>query len=71
MDNKTINKADNKIRMSINNMDVFYGIGANKKQALHDINLDIVKNKVTSLIGSSGCGKSTFLRCLNRMNDYV
>jgi len=46
---------------------VFYG----DKQALYEVNLDIVQNKVTALIGPSGCGKSTFLRCLNRMNDTI
>ena len=42
-----------------------------EKQALFDVNLDILKNQVTALIGPSGCGKSTFLRCLNRMNDTI
>lgn len=41
------------------------------KQALFDINLNILKNKVTALIGSSGCGKSTLLRAINRMNDLI
>jgi phosphate transport system ATP-binding protein len=40
-------------------------------QALHDINLDIHRNKITAFIGPSGCGKSTFLRTLNRMNEIV
>ena len=48
-------------------VNVFYG----DKQALFDINMDIPERQVTALIGSSGCGKSTFLRCLNRMNDVI
>ena len=40
-------------------------------QALHDINLDIQKRRVTAFIGPSGCGKSSLLRCFNRMNDLV
>jgi polar amino acid transport system substrate-binding protein len=32
---------------------------------LRDINLDIHKGEVISIIGPSGTGKSTFLRCLN------
>ncbi|WP_145103529.1 phosphate ABC transporter ATP-binding protein PstB [Rosistilla carotiformis] len=40
-------------------------------QALHDITLEIPKNRVTAFIGPSGCGKSTFLRWINRMNDTV
>ena len=40
-------------------------------QAVHNINMDIAKNRVTAFIGPSGCGKSTFLRWINRMNDLV
>lgn len=54
-------------KMTARDVNVFYG----DKQALHDINLDILENQVTALIGPSGCGKSTFLRCLNRMNDTI
>lgn len=39
--------------------------------ALRNISMDVYKNKITALIGASGCGKSTFLRCLNRMNDLI
>jgi len=46
---------------------VFYG----DKQALFDVDIDVVDKQVTALIGPSGCGKSTFLRCLNRMNDVI
>ena len=49
------------------NLNLFYG----KKQALFDINMQIEQNKITALIGASGCGKSTFLRCFNRMNDKI
>jgi polar amino acid transport system substrate-binding protein len=34
-------------------------------EVLRDINLDIHKGEVISVIGPSGTGKSTFLRCLN------
>ena len=40
-------------------------------QAIHELDLDIYRQRVTALIGPSGCGKSTFLRTLNRMNDFV
>lgn len=39
--------------------------------ALHDISLDIGRKMITALIGPSGCGKSSYLRCLNRMNDFI
>ena len=56
-----------KTKIIVKDLNLSYG----KKQALHNINLEIDKNKVTALIGPSGCGKSTFLRCLNRMNDLI
>ncbi len=55
------------IKVSIKNLNLYYG----QKQALKDISMDIYENKITALIGASGCGKSTFLRCLNRMNDLI
>lgn len=54
-------------KMTARDVNVFYG----EKQALFDVNLDILENHITALIGPSGCGKSTFLRCMNRMNDVV
>jgi phosphate transport system ATP-binding protein len=41
------------------------------KQALFDVDLNILEKSVLALIGPSGCGKSTFLRLLNRMNDLI
>ena len=40
-------------------------------QALKNINIRFPANTVTALIGTSGCGKSTFLKTLNRMNDLI
>lgn len=48
-------------------LEVFYG----DKQALFKGSLQFPKHRITALIGASGSGKSTFLRCLNRMNDRV
>ena len=45
----------------------FYG----SFQAIRDMSLTIVPNRITALIGPSGSGKSTILRWLNRMNDLV
>jgi len=39
--------------------------------AVQDVSVTIEPNKVTALIGSSGCGKTTFLRSLNRMHELT
>ncbi|MDR1873779.1 MAG: phosphate ABC transporter ATP-binding protein PstB [Synergistaceae bacterium] len=38
---------------------------------LKGISFDISRHTVTALIGPSGCGKSSYIRCLNRMNDFI
>ena len=53
--------------IKVENLNLFYG----EKQALHGVNMEMAKKKVTAYIGPSGCGKSTLLRCINRMNDLV
>jgi len=60
--------ANEDISLSVENLNLFY---EGHKQALHNISLDIPKQRVTAFIGPSGCGKSTLLRCFNRMNDLV
>ena len=41
------------------------------KQVLFNVSLALPEFQTTALIGPSGSGKSSFLRCLNRMNDIV
>ena len=36
---------------------------------LKDVNAIVNKNDVISIIGPSGTGKSTLLRCINRLED--
>jgi len=55
------------VKLTLNQVNFFYG----DRQALFNIDIEIVKNQVTSFIGPSGCGKSTLLRCLNRLNDLI
>lgn len=55
------------VKVKVDKLNLWYGAN----QALHDISIDLYNNKITALIGASGCGKSTFLRSLNRMNDLV
>ena len=46
-------------------------LGFGAKTVLDQVNLDFPARAVTSLLGPTGSGKSTFLRTLNRMNDKV
>ncbi len=41
----------------------------NRKVVLNDISIRVPKNRITALIGQSGCGKTTLLNSFNRMND--
>ena len=42
-----------------------------RNQALHNISMELPERMVTAFIGPTGCGKTTFLRTLNRMNDVI
>lgn len=49
------------------NFSFFYGA----TQALKQIELQIGKNQLLTIMGPSGSGKTTFLRALNRLNDLI
>ena len=54
-------------KICVRDLNLYYGTN----HALKNINMDIPAGAVTAFIGASGCGKSTFLKTLNRMNDLV
>lgn len=54
-----------KVVLSAKNVIKNYG----ELEVLKGINLDIHQGEVVVIIGASGCGKSTFLRCLNALED--
>jgi phosphate transport system ATP-binding protein len=54
-------------KISIRNLSFQYGAD----RALSDVTLDIPANQITVLFGPSHAGKSTLLRCLNRLNDLI
>ncbi len=41
------------------------------KHIVSEVSVGFPRGTITALIGPTGCGKSTFLRTLNRMNDRV
>ena len=53
--------------ISANNITLRIG----KKALFEDVNIKFTEGNCYGLIGANGAGKSTFLKCLNRMNDLV
>lgn len=54
-------------KISARGVQVYYG----NTHAIKDVGVEIADKTVTAFIGPSACGKSTFLRCINRMNDTI
>jgi len=44
---------------------------ADGTESLRDISMDVPENAITVLFGPAGGGKSTLLRCINRLNDLT
>lgn len=44
-------------------------IAINGQMIFSDVTTEFKRNTITTLVGRSGCGKTTFLRCLNRLID--
>jgi phosphate transport system ATP-binding protein len=63
MDAKVQNMTPTQPKLSVRNLNFYYG----KFHALKNINMELPEKKVTAFIGPSGCGKSTLLRTFNRM----
>jgi phosphate transport system ATP-binding protein len=59
--------ASTAVAFEISDLNLYYG----SFLAVADVSMSIQRNRVTALIGASGCGKSTFLRSLNRMHELV
>jgi phosphate transport system ATP-binding protein len=58
---------DRAVAIEVSQLNLYYGAF----HAVKDVTMTIEANAVTALIGSSGCGKSTVLRSLNRMHEVV
>jgi phosphate transport system ATP-binding protein len=54
-------------RFQVKDVDLYYG----DFKAVEGVTMTIEPNRVTALIGSSGCGKTTMLRSLNRMHELT
>ena len=54
-------------KISVRDLNLYYG----DNHALKNVNMNIRENAITAFIGPAGCGKTTFLKTLNRMNDLI
>ncbi len=63
----TPHEAANNPIIESRDLSLYYG----KSPAIKHITMGIEADSITAIIGPPGCGKSTFLRCLNRMNDLI
>ncbi|RJR15072.1 phosphate ABC transporter ATP-binding protein [Candidatus Microgenomates bacterium] len=58
--------------IELQNVSVSYDLGSHRQSlAVANVSLPIYHGKITAFIGPSSCGKSTILRCMNRMNDLI
>ncbi|MFZ5819607.1 MAG: phosphate ABC transporter ATP-binding protein [Chloroflexota bacterium] len=55
-------------KIVVESLSLQYADGA---ESLRDVNLRIREHAITALFGPAGGGKSTLLRCLNRLNDLA
>ncbi|MEO6121520.1 MAG: ATP-binding cassette domain-containing protein, partial [Acidimicrobiales bacterium] len=55
-------RAEAEVVLDVDRLSVYYGAF----RAVRDVDLDIRRGEITAFIGTSGCGKSTVLRCFNR-----
>ncbi len=64
----TIDKGESRRMIEFKNV---YKTYPNGFTALKDVNLQIEQGEFVAIIGLSGAGKSTILRCINRMHDVT
>ncbi|MDP3980734.1 MAG: phosphate ABC transporter ATP-binding protein [Chlamydiota bacterium] len=55
----------NKIKFSIESLNVYF----DKVQAIKNLCLEVYNNEILGIIGPANSGKTSFLRCLNRLNE--
>jgi len=62
------NPADpaNRVKLEVRDVAIRYGSSI----AISEINLEVRKNEIFGIIGPSNAGKTSFLKAINRMNDF-
>ena len=57
--------------LEIDNLHTYFFTESGVSKAVNGVSFDIPQGSVVGVVGESGCGKSTFLKSINRMNDLV
>lgn len=57
----------NSFKINVRELSAWFG----NSRVLNKVTLTIQENEILGIIGPANSGKSTFLRCLNRLNDLV
>lgn len=55
-----------RVKLQVNDVDIHYG----STTAISGINLEVIENEIFGIIGPANAGKTSFLKTLNRMNDF-
>ena len=61
-----MNNQTGKAKIEVKNLTIHFG----RVCALRDLSLDVRANEILSVIGPANSGKTSFLRSLNRLNDF-
>ncbi len=59
------------VRLSVRDLRISYGKGPGEKVALSGVDLDIHDNEIFGIIGPANSGKTSFLRAINRMDEFT
>lgn len=56
--------------LTLNKLEKSFSLGKTRRQVLHGIDLTLNDNEFVSIVGSSGCGKSTMLSIAAGLEDF-
>jgi phosphate transport system ATP-binding protein len=62
----TVDRQESSIKLDVRDVAIRYG----SDTAISGINLDVRKNEIFGIIGPANAGKTSFLKAINRMNDF-
>ena len=67
MDDNTVQEGTDVPLLEIRNLNKYYDDGYH---AVKNVSFSIPSGKLVGLIGHNGCGKTTMMRCINRMHEF-